>query len=77
MITVSFRVPAKIRDAFAAAFAGENKSAIIARLMARAVEERERQKRRATLFRQLTADRSKRSRSNDANLAAVRRKGRA
>lgn len=76
MITVSFRIPAEISDAFDVAFAGENKSAVIARLMARAVEARERQTRRATLFRQLTADRGKRPRSSDTKVDAVRRKGR-
>jgi hypothetical protein len=74
--TVNFSVPAEIRDAFDAAFAGENKSAVIARLMARAVEERERQKRRATLFRQLTAERRKRPPASGAGITAARRKGR-
>jgi hypothetical protein len=74
--TVNFSVPAEIRDAFDVAFAGENKSAVIARLMARAVEERERHKRRATLFRQLTADRRKRPSASGSSIAAARRKGR-
>jgi hypothetical protein len=76
VISVKFRVPAEISDAFDVAFEGEDKSAVIAGLMARAVEERELQKRRASLFRQLTADRSKRSRPNDAKAASVRCKGR-
>jgi hypothetical protein len=75
--TVNFSVPIEIRDAFDAAFAGENKSAVIARLMARAVEERERQKRRATLFRQLTSDRPKRPQATAGKISATRRKGRA
>src|ERR1041384_3267526 len=76
MSTVNFSVPEEVRDAFDAAFAGENKSAVIARLMVQAVEERKRQKRRAVLFRQLTADRDKRPRATGARLAAARRKGR-
>ena len=46
MATVNFSVPDEVRDAFNDAFAGENKSAVIARLMQEAVEERRRQERR-------------------------------
>lgn len=46
MATVNFSVPEPIKQAFNAAFAGENKSAIIARLMQRAVEERGQKRRR-------------------------------
>jgi predicted nucleic acid-binding protein len=48
MATVNFSVPDDVKDAFNKAFKGENKSAILARLMRDAVEERKRQKRRTT-----------------------------
>ncbi|HXO30214.1 MAG TPA: hypothetical protein VOA80_22900, partial [Thermoanaerobaculia bacterium] len=45
--TVNFSVPAEVKQAFNEAFAGENKSAVIARLMERAIEERQQRLRRA------------------------------
>lgn len=39
MPTMSFRVPDEVKKAFDAAFAKENKSAIMARMMMEAVEE--------------------------------------
>jgi hypothetical protein len=47
MAIVNFSVPDEVRHAFDKAFAGENKSAVIARLMRGAVEERRQRKRRA------------------------------
>ncbi len=47
MATVNFSVPDHVKRAFNRAFAGENKSGVLTRLMRQAVEERERQKRRA------------------------------
>ena len=47
MATVSFSVPDDVKQAFNRTFAGENKSGVVARLMRRAIEERERQRRRA------------------------------
>lgn len=76
MATVNFSVPSEIREAFDAAFAGENKSAVIAKLMARAVEERARKTRRADLYRRLTADRSKRPSVSSTQMAKARVKGR-
>jgi metal-responsive CopG/Arc/MetJ family transcriptional regulator len=45
--TVNFSVPEDLKQAFNEAFAGENKSAVIARLMRQAIEDRQRQCRRA------------------------------
>jgi hypothetical protein len=42
MATVIFSVPEQIKEAFQEAFANENQSAVIARLMQRAVEEKRR-----------------------------------
>lgn len=47
MATVNFSVPDEIKEAFQEAFANENKSAVIARLMKQAVEEKKRQQVRA------------------------------
>lgn len=47
MATVNFSVPEEIKQAFNKAFAGENKSGVLTRLMRQAIEERNRQRRRA------------------------------
>lgn len=47
MATVNFSVPDDVKDSFNETFGRENKSAIIAGLMKRAVEERRRERRRA------------------------------
>ena len=47
MATVNFSVPDEVKDKFNRAFARENKSNIIARLMMQAVEERKLQRTRA------------------------------
>jgi hypothetical protein len=45
MATMNFSIPDDVKEAFNKAFEGENKSAIVARLMRRAVEEKERRNR--------------------------------
>ena len=47
MATMNFSVPDDVRAAFNKAFAGTNKSALLTELMRQAVEDRQRQKRRA------------------------------
>jgi cytochrome P450 len=42
MATMNFSVPDEIKEAFNKAFKGENKSAIVAELMRRAIEEKKR-----------------------------------
>ena len=76
MATVNFSVPDEVKTAFDAAFAGRNKSAVIAELMRRAVDEQARQARRLHLFRTLTADRAKRPRATSAEIRRTRRSGR-
>jgi predicted transcriptional regulator len=49
MATVVFSVPDEIKKAFQEAFAKENKSAVIARLMQEAVAERRREQRAAAI----------------------------
>ncbi len=60
MATVNFSVPDEVKERFDRAFGDQNKSAIIAELMRRAVDELELRKRRERLFRDLTSARSRR-----------------
>ncbi len=60
MATVNFSVPDEVKAEFDKAFGDQNKSAIIAELMRRAVRERQLQIRRERLFRQLSGARRKR-----------------
>ena len=60
MATVNFSVPDDVKVAFDKAFGDQNKSAVVADLMRRAVREQQLQKRRELLFRQLTSSRSRR-----------------
>ena len=45
MATMNFSIPDDVKEAFNKAFEGENKSAVVARLMRSAVEEKERARR--------------------------------
>jgi hypothetical protein len=76
MATVNFSVPDDVRDAFNRAFAGQNKSAIIAELMRRAVAEMQLRHEREQIFAALTVDRAKRPAARDRDIARVRRRGR-
>lgn len=53
MATVNYSVPEAVKKAFDKAFKGKNKSAVIAEMMRRAVEEQERQKRTAEAIARL------------------------
>lgn len=70
MATVNYSVPDDVRDAFNDAFAAENKSAVIAELMRRAVEERSRQQRRGVALARLL---KLRARTSPVSGAAIRR----
>lgn len=76
MATVNFSVPDAVKEAFDTAFAGRNKSAVIAQLMTRAVEEHARQERRVELYRKLTARRSSRPATSGSKIASARTSGR-
>ncbi len=76
MATVNFSVPEKVKEAFNRTFAGQNKSAIIAELMRKAVEEAKQQNRRKEAFRLLTARRSQRPTATDEEIRAARGEGR-
>ena len=71
MATVNFSVPDEVKEAFNAEFAGRNKSAVIADLMMRAVEEEQGRKRRTRAIDRLLARRgAKRPVSEDKVRAA-------
>jgi hypothetical protein len=76
MATVNFSVPDDVKKAFDRAFKDQNKSAVIAELMRRAVTEAERNKRRVELFRRLTDDRRRRPKIADQTARRVRSAGR-
>jgi hypothetical protein len=76
MATVNFSVPDDVKEAFNRTFAKQNKSAVIAELMRKAVEEAKRQKQREEAFRILTARRSKRPTVTDEEIRAAREEGR-
>jgi len=74
--TVNFSVPEEIKQAFNETFAGENKSAVIARLMQQAVEERQRMRRRAAAIDALLELRRGQRPASDEEIAKARREGR-
>lgn len=76
MATVNFSVPDEVRDAFNETFAGENKSAVIARLMRQAVEERRRQERRRAAIEGLLGLREEMPALSDEELRDARTGGR-
>jgi hypothetical protein len=74
--TVNFSVPEDLKRAFNKAFDGENKSAVIARLMQQAIEDRQRQRRRAAAIDALLELRRSQRPVGAAKVAAARREGR-
>jgi hypothetical protein len=77
MATVNFSVPDKVKQVFNAVFAGRNKSAIIAELMLRAVEEQTTRENRARAIDRLLARRSAKRPVTEANIRAAREQLRA
>ncbi|HET9766522.1 MAG TPA: hypothetical protein VFS60_06730 [Thermoanaerobaculia bacterium] len=76
MATVNFSVPEAVKREFQETFAGENKSAIIARLMQQAVEERRRQRAQADAIDKLLELRRRVPPVTDAEIRRARRFGR-
>ena len=76
MATVNFSVPEKVKQAFNQVFKGENKSAVLARLMRQAVDERRRQKRRALAVDALLRLRGRTRRAANEAIRRERRMGR-
>jgi metal-responsive CopG/Arc/MetJ family transcriptional regulator len=76
MATVNFSVPDDIKAEFDKVFGGQNKSAIIADLMRKAVAEVKRRRQREDIFRTLTRRRAERPSLSDAQIRASRTTGR-
>jgi metal-responsive CopG/Arc/MetJ family transcriptional regulator len=76
MATVNFSVPDDIKAEFNKVFDGQNKSAVIADLMRKAVAEVKRRDRREDIFRTLTKRRTERPSLSDAQIRTSRRAGR-
>lgn len=72
MATVNFSVPEKVKEAFNRAFAKSNKSAIIAELMMRAVEEKKQRKKRAQAIDRILALRAETSPVTDEQIRCAR-----
>jgi hypothetical protein len=70
MATMNFSIPDDVKEAFNKAFEGENKSAVVAALMRRAVEERERVRRSGDFVERL---RRIRARSHPVSDDEIRR----
>jgi hypothetical protein len=76
MGTVNFSVPDEVKRAFDRAFAGQNKSGILTRLMRQAIEEQERRQRRAAAVDALLKLRRRQRPVSDRELSKARRTGR-
>ena len=76
MPTVSFTVPADVKEAFNAAFKGQNKSAVIADLMREAVERSQRGQRHRSAVERILANRVNAPHITEAEFRATREDGR-
>jgi metal-responsive CopG/Arc/MetJ family transcriptional regulator len=76
LATVNFSVPDDVKSEFDRTFGGQNKSAVIADLMRKAVAEVKQRERREAIFRTLTQRRTKRPTLSDAQSRASRAMGR-
>jgi Arc/MetJ family transcription regulator len=76
MATVNFSVPDEVKADFDKTFSGQNKSAVVADLMRRAVRESQQRQRREQLFQQLSNRRSQRRGASSRQVRAARAIGR-
>ena len=76
MPTVNFSVPEDVKDAFNAAFEGQNKSAVIAELMRDAVERARRRQRHREAVERILADHATAPVITEAEFIAAREEGR-
>ena len=76
MGTVNFSVPDDVKRLFNKAFEGENKSAVLTRLMRQAVEEKRRQQRRAAAVDALLKLRGAQRPASDRTIRRARAAGR-
>ncbi len=76
MSTINFSVPDDVKEAFNNTFRGENKSALLTRLMRDAVEERKRQKRRVVAINAILRLREKSHAVTEDEIEKAREAGR-
>lgn len=76
MASVKFSVPDEVKAEFDRVFGAQDKSAVIADLIRRAVAEARRREGREQIFRSLTGRRAQRPRLSDAGVRAARIPGR-
>jgi len=76
MSTFNFSVPDDVKEAFNKTFQGENKSAVLTRLMRDAVEDRKRQKQRMAAIDTILRLREKSHIATDAQIKKARQTGR-
>ena len=72
MATVNYSIPEEIKEAFNAQFADRNKSAIIAELMQRAIEEEKQKQRRNQAIHRLFSRYNERKQITSAEIQAAR-----
>ena len=72
MGTMNFSVPDDVKDAFNKAFEGENKSAVITRLMVQAIEDKERARRARGFVERLRAIRERSELVTSEDIARAR-----
>ncbi len=76
MPTVNFSVPEDVRDAFNAAFEGQNKSAVIAALMREAVERAELRRRSVAAYKRIAKRRAQAPVATAQQVRTAREQGR-
>ncbi|MDO9048768.1 MAG: hypothetical protein Q7U66_13690 [Methylobacter sp.] len=76
MATVNFSVPDDVKDAFNAAYQGQNKSAVITELMREAVERAQRKQRSHDAIARIVERRKHAPAISDEELHAAREEGR-
>jgi hypothetical protein len=68
MATMNFSIPDSVKDRFNEVFGGENKSAVVTRLMVRAIEEEERARRSGSFVERLRQIRGRSRRVTDEEI---------
>jgi metal-responsive CopG/Arc/MetJ family transcriptional regulator len=76
MATLNFSVPDDVKEAFNKTFKGENKSAILTRLIREAVEEHRRQKRRMKAVNAILRLRADSASVSNSEIRKARKTGR-
>ena len=76
MSTVNFSVPEEVKQAFNAAFEGQNKSAVMTELMREAVQRVEARKRGQAAFQRILKRRQSAPHASDGQVRKAREEGR-